>query len=81
MASKRQQLRRSMCLGKKTFRCESDALAEIEHPKNKPPAQTRMFPKQQGTCLHCRRKITANTSKEWSKLVKSPCPHCGRPGW
>ena len=30
MASKRQQLRRSMCLGKKTFRCESDAHAEIE---------------------------------------------------
>ena len=69
--------------------CHADVLIDvanegeeqIEHSKNRSPAQPRMFPKHQGTCLHCRRKITANTSKEWSKLVKSQCPHCGRPGW
>ena len=34
-----------------------------------------------GICLHCKRWITAATSKEWSQLVKGPCPHCGKRGW
>ena len=37
--------------------------------------------KHAGVCLHCRRKIVAYTSAEWSKIVKRPCPHCGRAGW
>ena len=44
-------------------------------------AQQSLWPKHQGTCLHCRRKITANTSREWSMLVRGLCPHCGRAGW
>ena len=34
-----------------------------------------------GICLHCKRWITAATSKEWSQLVKGPCPHCGKRWW
>ena len=35
-----------------------------------------------GYCLHCRREITATGSVEWRRrVVRRPCPHCGRPGW
>ena len=34
-----------------------------------------------GRCLHCWQWITAETTKEWSKAVRAPCPHCGRKGW
>ena len=34
-----------------------------------------------GHCLHCRREITATGSVEWRRVVRRPCPHCGRAGW
>ena len=48
-----------------------------------------------GYCLHCRlsepevntvcrssgREITATGSVEWRRVVRRPCPHCGKPGW
>ena len=34
-----------------------------------------------GYCLHFRREITATGSVEWRRVVRRPCPHCGRPGW
>ncbi len=34
-----------------------------------------------GYCLHCRREITASGSVEWRRVVRRPCPHCGKPGW
>ena len=34
-----------------------------------------------GRCLHCRREITAQGGVEWRRVVRPPCPHCGRPGW
>ena len=34
-----------------------------------------------GYCLHCRREITATGSVEWRRVVRRPCPHCGRAGW
>ena len=34
-----------------------------------------------GRCLHCRREITAQGGVEWRRVVRQPCPHCGRPGW
>ena len=37
--------------------------------------------KHAGHCLHCKRWVTAATSKEWAQLVKGPCPHCGKNGW
>ena len=37
--------------------------------------------KHGGHCMACGRWILAQTSKEWSKLVKAPCPHCGKKGW
>ena len=37
--------------------------------------------KHGGRCLHCRKWITAKTSKKWSQAVRRPCPHCGRKGW
>lgn len=33
-----------------------------------------------GHCIHWGKAISANTSKEWSKAVRNPCPHCGRVG-
>lgn len=35
----------------------------------------------QGTCLHCREKISAKGGVEWRRVVRRPWPHCGRPGW
>lgn len=32
-----------------------------------------------GHCVHCGHHIGAQTSKAWSRKVKQPCPHCGRP--
>ena len=34
-----------------------------------------------GRCLHCRWEITAQGGVEWRRVVRQPCPHCGRPGW
>ena len=34
-----------------------------------------------GYCLHCRREITAQGGDEWRRMVRRPCPHCGRAGW
>ena len=34
-----------------------------------------------GRCLHCRPEITAQGGVEWRRVVRQPCPHCGRPGW
>ena len=34
-----------------------------------------------GRCLHCRQKITATGGVEWHRVVRVPCPHCGRTGW
>ena len=34
-----------------------------------------------GRCLHCRREITAQGGVEWRRVVRRPCPHCGRAGW
>ena len=34
-----------------------------------------------GHCLHCWREITAQGGVEWRRVVRPPCPHCGRPGW
>ena len=35
----------------------------------------------QGRCLHCRQVITATGSVEWRRVVRRPCPHCGKAGW
>ena len=32
-----------------------------------------------GHCLHCGAHVGARTRGEWSRLVKAPCPRCGRP--
>ena len=34
-----------------------------------------------GRCLHYRREITAQGGVAWRRIVRNPCPHCGRPGW
>ena len=34
-----------------------------------------------GYCLHCRQEITATGSVEWRRVVRRPCPHCGKAGW
>ena len=34
-----------------------------------------------GTCLHCNRRITAQTRRQWHKLCKSPCPFCRKKSW
>ena len=34
-----------------------------------------------GYCLHCRREITATGSVEGRRVVRQPCPHCGKLGW
>ena len=35
----------------------------------------------QGRCLHCRQVITAKGGVQWRRVVRRPCPHCGRPDW
>ena len=32
-------------------------------------------------CLHCQQEISARNGVEWQRVVRAPCPHCGRPGW
>ena len=34
-----------------------------------------------GCCLHCRQEITATGSVEWRRVVRRPCPHCGKTQW
>ena len=34
-----------------------------------------------GHCLHCRGQISAIGGVAWRRVVRRPCPHCGRPGW
>ena len=34
-----------------------------------------------GRCLHCRQEITAQGGVQWRRVVRRPCPHCGKPGW
>lgn len=34
-----------------------------------------------GKCVHCGRWIYAQTRKQWQRLTKGPCPHCGKTGW
>ena len=34
-----------------------------------------------GRCLHCRREGTALGGVAWRRIVRKPCPHCGRAGW
>ena len=37
--------------------------------------------KHGGQCMGCGKWVTASTAREWKKVVKAPCPHCGRKGW
>ena len=32
-------------------------------------------------CLHCQQEIFAQSGVEWRRVVRRPCPHCGKPGW
>ena len=32
-------------------------------------------------CLHCQQEISARNGVEWRRVVRAPCPHCGRAGW
>ena len=32
-------------------------------------------------CLHCQQEISAQNGVEWRRVVRRPCPHCGRAGW
>ena len=32
-------------------------------------------------CTSCQKWITAQTRKQWQRLVKGPCPRCGKIGW
>ena len=34
-----------------------------------------------GRCLHCRQEIRATGGVEWRRVVRAPCPHCGKAGW
>ena len=34
-----------------------------------------------GHCHSCKKRITAQTRKQWQRAVKEPCPHCGMKGW
>lgn len=38
-------------------------------------------PAHQGRCQGCKGVIAANTSQEWHRKVRRPCPHCGRERW
>ena len=37
--------------------------------------------KHAGRCRHCGGLIGAKTSREWARLVREKCFHCGKPGW
>ena len=32
-------------------------------------------------CLHCQKEISARNGVEWRRVVRAPCPHCGKLGW
>ena len=32
-------------------------------------------------CLHCQQEISARNDVEWRRVVRAPCPHCGKLGW
>ena len=32
-------------------------------------------------CLHCQQEISARNGVEWRRVVRAPCPHCGKAGW
>ena len=34
-----------------------------------------------GRRLHCRAHIHAQGGVEWRRVVRAPCPSCGRDGW
>ena len=34
-----------------------------------------------GRCLHCQQDVTAQGGVEWRRMVRRPCPHCGKAGW
>ncbi len=34
-----------------------------------------------GHCLHCPQEITVQGGVEWCRVVRRPCPHCGKAGW
>ena len=34
-----------------------------------------------GRCLHCRQEITAASGIQWRRMVRRPCPHCGKARW
>ena len=36
---------------------------------------------QWANCLHCREEISGQSGGEWRRVVRRPCPHCGRSGW
>ena len=32
-------------------------------------------------CLHCQQEISAQNGVEWRRMVRQPCPHCGKAAW
>ena len=32
-------------------------------------------------CLHCQQEISAQGGVEWRRVVREPCPYCGRADW
>ena len=32
-------------------------------------------------CLHCQQEISARNGVAWRRVVRAPCPHCGKLGW
>ena len=32
-------------------------------------------------CRHCQQEISARNGVEWRRVVRAPCPHCGKLGW
>ena len=53
------------------------ARIEQQELQGMPPEQ-RPGPKHGGQCIHCRTLITANSTKQWHRAVRSACPSCGR---
>ena len=31
-------------------------------------------------CLHCQQEISTQSGVEWRRVVRAPCPHCGKAG-
>ena len=56
-------------------------LEPVVSPAEEPPSEPyrRVW---SGTCLHCLQTIgPVNTVKEWLRLCREPCPHCGQKDW